>query len=113
MSLDDLLIGTTEKAEDKRVSIKDVLTIIFEKRNIEQQTILSNDNINAIIKLQALNHFMKSTYNFEFEIFKKLIDDKRLNIISYNGRGRKDIIETISAMQDNHIELQEKTRGLL
>ena len=106
--MDDLLIGRLEEQEDKRVNIKDILQLIFEKNHIEQQTILSNDNINAIIKLQALNNYMQTTYNFKFELFTSLIDDKRLNIISFNGRGRKDIIETVQAMQDQHIEIPEK-----
>ena len=106
--MDDLLIGKLEEQEDKRVNIKDILQLIFEKNHIEQQTILSNDNINAIIKLNALNNYMSNTYNFRFELFTSLIDDKRLNIISFNGRGRKDIIETVQAMQDQHIEIPEK-----
>ena len=108
MSLNDMLLGTTEKTEDKRVNVKDILQLIFDKKGIEQQTILSNDNINAIIKMQALNNYLKSYYNFELEIFNGLIHDKRLNIISYNGRGRKDIIDAIQAMQDQHIEIPEK-----
>ena len=112
MSMDDLLIGNLEAKEDKRVSIKDVLEIIFDKKGIEQQTVLSNTNINAIIRMQALNKYVETAYNFKFEIFTKLIDDKRLNIISLNGRGRKDIIESIQAMQENRIEIPEK-RGLL
>ena len=106
--MDDLLIGKLEEKEDKRVNIKDILQLIFEKKHIEQQTILSNDNINAIIKMNALNNYMQTTYNFRFELFTSLIDDKRLNIISFNGRGRRDIIETVQAMQDQHIEIPEK-----
>ena len=112
MSMDDLLIGNIEGKEDKRVSIKDILSIIFDKKGIEQQTVLSNQNINAIIKMQALNNYIERTYKFKFEIFTKLIDDKRLNIISLNGRGRTDIIESIQAMQENRIEIPEK-KGLL
>ena len=112
MPLDDLLIGTTEAREDKRVSIKDILTSLFSKTWIEQQTILSNDNINAIIKINALNTYTKTYYNLEFEILKNLISDKRLNIISLNGTGRKDIIEIIRAMQDQTMEIPEK-KGFL
>lgn len=112
MSLNDMLLGTTEKIEDKRVNVKDILQLIFDKKGIEQQTILSNENINAIIKMNALNNYLKSYYNFELDIFTGLINDKRLNIISLNGRGRKDIIEAIQAMQDQHIEIPEQKRLL-
>lgn len=112
MPIDDLLIGTTEAREDKRVSIKDILTSLFEKKWIEQQTILSNDNINAIIKIQALNRYTKIHYNMEFDLLKGLVDDKRINIISHNGTGRKDIIEIIRAMQEQTIEIPEK-KGFL
>lgn len=108
MSLNDMLLGTAEKLEDKRINVKDILQLIFDKKGIEQQTILSNENINAIIKMNALNKYLNTHHNFELEIFTGLINDKRLNIISYNGRGRKDIIEAIQAMQDQHIEIPEK-----
>lgn len=112
MALSDQLFGEMEALEDKRTSIKDILTIMFQKKGIEQHTILSNENINAIIKMRTANKYLKGRYGFEIDLYNTLIDEKRLNVISLNGRGRDDIIETVKAMQDNHIQFEEK-RGLI
>lgn len=97
--------------EDKRVNVKDILNFIFKEGDLEQLTVLSNDNINAIIKMQAANIYLKQYYGFKIDLFDALIDAKRINVISYKGRGRKDIIEAIKAMQDNNIISEEK-RGI-
>jgi hypothetical protein len=102
-SFDEVLHGSLDVKEDKRVNVKDILNFIFQEEGIEQQTILSNDNINAIIKMQATNAYLLNQYGFKIDIFDTLIDAKRLNVISYKGRGRKDIIDAIKAMQDNNI----------
>lgn len=111
MDVEDLF-GTVQTKEDKRVSVKDLLHYIFRKEEIEQKTILSNENINAIIKMNATNNYLEDRYLFRIEIFDKLIEDKRINVISYQGRGRKDIIDAVKAMQDNNIQLEDK-KGLL
>ena len=97
--------------EDKRVNVKDILNFIYKEGDLEQLTVLSNDNINAIIKMQAANIYLKQYYGFKIGLFDVLIDAKRINVISYKGRGRKDIIEAIKAMQDNNI-ISEERRGI-
>ena len=37
--------------EDKRVNVKDILNFIYKEGDLKQLTVLSNDNINAIIKI--------------------------------------------------------------
>ena len=107
------MFGVMEAKEDKRVNVKDILDFVFKTLHIEQKTILSNDNINAIIKMQAVNRYLKNYYGFELDLYKGLISDKRVNVISLNGRGRNDIIDAVKAMQDNNVVLDDKKTGII
>lgn len=109
--MNDLLLGNMTGKEDKRVNIKDILSFIFEKKGIEQQTIISDTNRLAIVKMRTTNKYLKSVYGFEIDLFQCLIDEVRINNISVKGRGRDDIIKAIEAMQDNQI-IEEK-KGLI
>jgi len=104
----DMLLGLGGTVEDKRVSIKDILNFVFESNNIEQKTILSGDNIDALIKMKALNKYLNDYYNLNIDLFDVIIKEKRVNIISHKGRGRKDILDSVLAMQQPIIE-PEKT----
>ena len=108
----NMLLGQNYEVEDKRVSIKDILNHIFERQNIEQKTILAGINIDGIIKMTMVNSYLKKTYDWDIELYKVCIDEKRLNIISLNGRGRNDILDACRAMQ-NPIIQEENKKGLL
>ncbi len=54
----DMLLGLGAGTEDKRVSIKDILKFIFRSEDIEQKTILSGGNIDALIKMRATNDYL-------------------------------------------------------
>lgn len=101
VNLDNLAYNYQDEIEDKRVSLMDVLNYTFRKDDIEQKTILSNTNIQALIKMKSVNKYLKSQFNFEIDLYKTLIDEKRLNIISYKGRGRDDIIRCIKSMNNS------------
>jgi hypothetical protein len=111
MSKENMLIGDLSETDDKRVSIKDILNFVFESPNIEQKTILSAENIDALIKMKATNVYLKKYYNLEIELYKTIIDEKRVNIISHKGRGRDDILKSVQAMQNPIIQNEEK-RGI-
>lgn len=103
-----LLMGMTE-TEDKRTSIKDIFDFVTRKDNIEQKTMLSNDNIEAIIKMRAVNSHLKRYFGFTIELYDLLIEEKRFNIISLYGQGRKDLIKIVEAMQtQNNFEEKPK-----
>lgn len=92
------LMGMTE-TEDKRTSIKDIFQFLTQSDNIEQKTLLCNDNIEAIIKMKAVNSHLKRYFGFTIELFDILIDEKRSNIISLYGQGRKDLLKVVENMQ--------------
>lgn len=106
-----LLLGMTNN-EDKRTSLKEIFGFVFQRKDIEQKTILSNDNITAIIKMKAVNQHLKDYFGFEIGLYNTLIDEKRLNIISLYGQGRKDIQSIVKSMQAQiNADMQEK-KGL-
>ena len=93
-----LLMGMTD-TEDKRTSIKDIFQFLTESDHIEQKTLLCNDNIEAIIKMKAVNSHLKQYFGFTIELYDILIDEKRSNIISLYGQGRKDLLKVVENMQ--------------
>lgn len=108
----DMLLGLGGTVEDKRVSIKDILSFIFRHEDIEQKTVLSADNINALIKMEATNAYLREYYRFDIRLYDIIIKEKRLNIIAHKGRGRADILEAVRAMQNPIVQEQEK-KGFL
>ena len=109
---ESFLVGMTSN-EDKRTSLKEIFSYVFEPKNIEQKTILSNDNISAIIKMTAVNEHLERYFDFRIELYDKLIEEKRLNVISLYGQGRRDILNIVKSMQTQiNADMQEK-KGFL
>ena len=108
---ESLLMGLTP-TEDKKVTIKDIFDFVFRLKDIEQKTNLSNDNISAIIKMNAVNDHLQRYFNFKIELYDKLIEEKRINIISLYGQGRKDIQQIVKNMQTQINQEDEKRRIL-
>lgn len=92
------LMGMTD-TEDKRTSIKDIFQFLTQSDNIEQKTLLCSENIEAIIKMKATNSHLKRYFGFEIELYDILINEKRSNIISLYGQGRKDLLKVVESMQ--------------
>lgn len=109
--VEESLFNRLSAREEKKVNIQDILNFIFRREELDQKTVLTNDNVNAIMRMNGVNAYCEMYYGFRLELFDRLIDDKRVNIISYKGRGRKDIIEAIKAMQDTVIP-DEPKKGL-
>lgn len=105
-----MLMGMTD-TEDKRTSIKDIFQFLTQPDNIEQKTLLCNDNIEAIIKMKAVNSHLKAYFGFTIELYDILIDEKRSNIISLYGQGRKDLLKVVENMQ-TQVNTDEKLRIL-
>lgn len=109
-SIDEQLEVLTTKKEDKRVSIKDVVNLLFSPKGMEQKSILSNTNISAILKMVAANTYLQETYNFRITQFDVLTQAKLEYIISEGGRGRTDFLAVIENMRDT-IQVEEPTKG--
>ena len=108
---ESLLMGLTP-VEDKKVTIKDIFDFVFRREDIEQKTNLSNENISAIIKMNAVNDHLQRYFNFKIELYDKLIEEKRINIISLYGQGRRDIQQIVKNMQTQINQDDEKRRLL-
>lgn len=108
---ESLLMGLTP-VEDKKVTIKDIFDFVFRREDIEQKTNLSNDNISAIIKMNAVNDHLERYFKFRIELYDKLIEEKRINIISLFGQGRRDIQQIVKNMQTQINQDDEKRRIL-
>ena len=106
----NFLMGMSE-TDDKRTSIKDIFQFFMQPDNIEQKTMLCNDNIESIIKMKAVNSHLRRYFDFEIELYDLLIAEKRTNIISLYGQGRKDLLTVVKNMQ-NQINTDEKTKIL-
>ena len=104
----NFLMGMSE-TEDKRTSIKDIFDFFMRSENIEQKTMLCNDNIESIIKMKAVNSHLRRYFDFEIELYDLLIAEKRTNIISLYGQGRKDLLKVVENMQ-TQINTDEKPR---
>jgi hypothetical protein len=109
---ENLIMGLTS-VEDKRVSIKDIFDFVLRRQDIEQKTNLSNDNISAIIKMRAVNDHLKRYFGFTIELYDTLIDEKRINVISLYGQGRRDILQIIKNMQTQVNENDEKDKRII
>lgn len=106
----NFLMGMSE-TDDKRTSIKDIFQFFMQPENIEQKTMLCNDNIESIIKMKAVNSHLRRYFDFEIELYDLLIAEKRTNIISLYGQGRKDLLNVVKNMQ-NQINTDEKSKIL-
>lgn len=106
----NFLMGMSE-TDDKRTSIKDIFQFFMQPDNIEQKTMLCNDNIEAIIKMKAVNSHLRRYFDFEIELYDLLIAEKRTNIISLYGQGRKDLLKVVENMQ-TQINTDDKTKIL-
>lgn len=106
----NFLMGMSE-TEDKRTSIKDIFQFFMQPDNIEQKTMLCTDNIEAIIKMKAVNSHLRRYFDFEIELYDLLIAEKRTNIISLYGQGRKDLLKVVENMQ-TQINADDKTKIL-
>lgn len=100
MDLNNLgLLGTASETDDKKETMKEIFDYFLRPADIEQKTVLSNENIEAIIKMRAVNAHLKSYFDFTIELYDLLIEEKRKNIISWNGRGRNDMLSIVKNMQ--------------
>jgi len=106
----NFLMGMSEN-EDKRTSIKDIFQFFMQPDNIEQKSMLCTDNIEAIIKMKAVNSHLRRYFDFEIELYDLLIAEKRTNIISLYGQGRKDLLKVVENMQ-TQINADDKTKIL-
>lgn len=107
-TIDNQMEVMTQK-DDKRVSIKDVVTLLFKPSGMNQKSILSNTNINAILKMLSANQYLEETYDFRVTQFDILIEAKLEYIISESGRGRNDFLKVIENMRDSiHVEDEKK-----
>ena len=106
----NFLMGMSE-TEDKRTSIKDIFQFFMQPDNIEQKSMLCTDNIEAIIKMKAVNSHLRRYFDFEIELYDLLIAEKRTNIISLYGQGRKDLLKVVENMQ-TQINADDKTKIL-
>jgi len=96
--------------DDKKTNIKDILKYLFRKKDIDQKSFLENKQENAIIKLLYIDKYLKDEVGIDLDILM-LVDLKRRNVISIKGRGRKDILENVKAMQNNNIEIEKNKNG--
>ncbi len=108
-TIDDQMEAMTLK-DDKRVSIKDVVNLLFNPNGMNQKSVLSNSNISAILKMLSANQYLEETYDFRITQFDVLIQAKLEYIISESGRGRNDFLKVIENMRDT-IQIDDTAKG--
>jgi len=84
------------------------LATITSKENIDQKTILSDRNIEGIIKLLSWNDYLQVNFGFRLKQIDLAIAEKLVKSISLDREGKKELIELFRAMELK-IEGEDKT----
>lgn len=108
---DDMEISIATE-QIKRVDVKDILEYLFRKADRNQKSILTYENLDALMRMRSANAYLRKYFGFRIEAWDLLIEDKLEYIISVNARGREDIIRTIQAMRESVVQEEpEKRKG--
>lgn len=96
------------KSEDKSSDLVKAMDILKNNDNIESNTILDNFQVNGL----SLMNWAAQVYDFEF--FKHYVSIfPKYRISGDDGRGRKELIEIASAVQQNQQEQNQRMMDLL
>jgi len=96
------------KSEDKSSDLVKAMDMLKNNDNIESNTILDNFQVNGL----SLMNWAAQVYDFEF--FKHYVSIfPKYRISGDDGRGRKELIEIASAVQQNQQEQNQRMMDLL
>jgi hypothetical protein len=90
--LDDDTGGTIERPEGMQVKeIISELDSVLNQSNFYAKSKLSQRNIRGILRANAFQNYLESTYGFRILVLDKLILDKMQISLSADGAGRHEI----------------------
>jgi hypothetical protein len=65
----------------------------------DKTTVLTEDNIQGMIKIEVLNDFMFEKYGFRYSVLDTLVREKKTLSLSKNGFGIEKLIEIVKSIQ--------------
>lgn len=65
----------------------------------DKTTVLTEDNIQGMIKIEVLNDFMMERYGFRYSVLDVLVREKKTLALSKNGFGIEKLIEIVKSIQ--------------
>ena len=118
--VESLLIEDEEELETKKEvntlqdTIKELGRQAFEKHPYENSS-LSQDNINGLIRADAFNNYMERNFGYRFACIDTLRTSKPSRALSHNGYGLDKFVELIHAIQASfqQSELPDRMKGFL
>ena len=86
-------------------SLKELGNQLFIK-NSEKTSNLSHDNINGLIRADALNDYMETNFGYRYAALDTLMVMKPARSLSYNGFGVEKLIEIVKSIQASFEQTQ-------
>lgn len=90
--------ATTQQLNTFPDAVKELGHILFEKYP-EKTSNLSYDNINGLVMGEVLNEYMEVNFGYRYKTVDRLMKQKQMRVIAYNGFGVEKIIEFVKSIQ--------------
>jgi hypothetical protein len=72
----------------------------------DKTSILTEDNINGMIKISVLNEFMQAKYGYRYVVLDTLVTEKKTLSLSKGGVGIEKFIEILKSIQASFEQTQ-------
>jgi CRISPR/Cas system-associated exonuclease Cas4 (RecB family) len=99
--------GIKEEPLSSLAAFVKAIGAILSEESIEQKTELSGDNIEGIMQALTINDHLETNCGFRIRELDVFILEKLVKTVSYNRKGKDELIELFRAMKLN-IEGEEK-----
>jgi hypothetical protein len=101
---EDVTTGTSEQ-NSFPMAIRELGEALFQ--NYEDKTsVLTEDNIQGMLKIEVLNDFMLAKYGFRYSVLDTLVREKKNLSLSKNGFGIEKLIEIVKSIQASFEQTQ-------
>lgn len=103
--MDDEEEESTSSQNNFQDAVKELGEMLFEKYP-EKTSNLSQDNINGIIRANAINEYTEGAFGYRYRTLDKLVSDKQKLVVSHNGLGMDKLIEIVKSIQASFEQIQ-------
>lgn len=103
--MDDEEEEITSSQNNFQDAVRELGKMLFEKYP-EKTSNLSQDNINGIIRANAINEYTEGAFGYRYRTLDKLVSDKQKLVVSHNGLGMDKLIEIVKSIQASFEQIQ-------
>ena len=90
-------------------AVKELGSILFSKYP-DKTTKLSYENINAFIRIDALNEYHEVNFGYRYKVLDEIKKSKQKHMVSHEGFGIEKIIEFVKSIQASFEQTQLPAR---